>query len=228
MGHHKHRSSRVKVVHNVAKGPAVDVLVDGKEVLSDVEYKVRSEYLKLPAGSHRVSIQAGGKELAAADVDLAPNGDYTVIAHGDVTDLSSIALLALKDNNSCPAKGKSHVRFVHAAAGAPPVDVWAGNTNTIFQNVSYGETGKPVYLPVDAGKVDISVTPTGSLERVLGPLTLDLEKGKVYTIVASGLVGDEEAPLTALINEDRKCTVHVSHHKGSGRGMKMFPLWWNL
>lgn len=231
--HHESRkeNSRVKVVHNVAKGPAVNVFVDGKEVLSDVDYKVQSGYLKLPSGKHSLSIEAGGKVLASKNVELTPNKDYTVIAHGDVNNLSSIALLALQDNNSCPNRGKAHVRFVHAAAGAPSVDIWAGNNTRIFENVSYGETGKPIYLPVDAGVVDISVTPTGIVQRVLGPISLNLELGKVYTVIASGVVGDDLAPLTALVHEDNKCAVNVHMtHNSSQKSSKstMMPLWLNL
>ena len=235
MHRHHHRSpqqySKVKVVHNVAKGPSVNVFVDGKEVLSDVDYKVQSGYLKLPSGKHNLSIQAGDKVLATANVDLSPNADYTVIAHGDVNDLSSIALLALKDNNSCPAAGKAHIRFIHASAGAPAVDIWAGNNAKIFENVSYGRTGVPTYLPVDAGVVDVSVTPTGSVQRVLGPLSLNLEQGKVYSVIASGVVGDNVAPLTALVHEDNKCAINVHHSpkkSHQGHNSTMMPLWLNL
>lgn len=235
--HHHNGKSRVKVIHNVAKGPAVNVLVDGNKVLSNVDYKAQSDYLKLPSGKHRVSIAAGGKELASANVNLSPRTDYTVIAHGDVNNLSSIALLALEDNNSCPANGKAHLRFVHAAAGAPPVDIWVGDKTKIFENVSYGSTGNPTYLPVDAGVAAVSVTPTGSYDRVLGPLSLNLENGKVYTVTASGVVEDNQAPLTALVHEDRKCPVHhlVSpvehhhhHHYNGKSNSNMMGLWMNL
>lgn len=230
--HHRHHSpstSRVKVVHNVAKGPAVDVVLDGKKALSDVEYKTQSDYLKIPSGKHSVSIMTGGKTLASADVDLKPKTDYTVVAHGDVTNLPSISLLALKDNNSCPARGKAHLRFVHAAAGAPPVDVWASDSAKAFANVSYGQTGNPTYLPVDAGVINVSVTPAGSTRRVLGPLPLNLEEGKVYTVTASGLVGDSVAPLTALVHEDKKCSINMNYHNHHpNHSMAMMPLWMNL
>jgi len=200
--------SRVKVVHNVAKGPKVNVVVDGKIALGDVAYKAISDYLKLPSGKHAVAITTtdGSKTLASADVVLSDNKDYTVIAHGDVTDLSSLALLALEDNNSCPARGKAHVRFVHAAAGAPPVDIWANMKAKVFQNVSYGSTGNPTYLPVDAGELTLAVTPAGSTDVVLGPIPVRLSSGKTYSVIASGLVGDSDAPLTALISEDNSCS----------------------
>ena len=229
MHHHRHRhsSSRVKIIHNVAKAGEVDVVIDGNVALSDVPYKAQSDYLKLASGKHRVAIRAGGKDLATATVDLVPGKDYTVVAHGDVKDLSTLALLALPDNNSCPARGKAHLRFVHAAATAPAVDIYAGNA-PIFQNVSYGNTGNPTYLPVDAGKVPVYVTPAGTTQVVLGPLDLSLEAGKVYTVTASGLVGDSEAPLTALVHEDTACATHVHHPrvvKTSGPNPTMMNMW---
>lgn len=207
--HHSGRPmSRVKVVHNVAGGPAVNVFLDGQGVLDDVAYKAISDYLRVPSGLHSVAIAAGGKELASATVNLRAGTDYTVIAHGLVADLSSIALLALEDNNSCPALAKAHVRFVHAAAGAPNVDIWANNSAKIFTNVAYGSTGQPAYLPVDMGQLSLSVTPAGSTDVVLGPLPLQLDAGKVYTIIASGLVGDKANPLTALVSVDNMCVTH--------------------
>jgi len=134
-----------------------------------------------------------------------------VIAHGLISDLSSIALLPLKDNNNCPLGGKAHVRFVHAAAGAPAVDIWANNSK-VFNNVSYGNTGSPVYLPVDAGMINLSVTPTGTSDVVLGPIPLNLESGKVYTIIATGLVNDKTNPLNTLTTVDNVCITVRTHH----------------
>lgn len=231
--HHQKKVSRVKVIHNVAKGPSVDVVVDGKVALANVGYKAQSDYLEVPSGKHTLSIKAGGKALATADVDLSPNTDYTVIAHGDVNDLSSIALLALQDNNACPAAGNAHIRFVHAAATAPAVDVWAG-PNPFFTNVSYGSTGQPAYKPAPAGSVVLSVTPAGTRDVVLQLPNVNLEAGKVYTITASGLVGDKEAPLTALLHEDKYCVTHKSSHQShasnssNGSNASMMGLWLNL
>jgi hypothetical protein len=194
--------SRIRVIHNVAKAPNVDVYLDGKNVLSNVPYKAISDYLRVPSGMHQIQVTAAGTDTILFNLNptLAPNAQYTVIAHGLVSP-NSLALLALQDNVSCPAAGNAHVRFVHAAAGAPNVDIYAGDTK-IFSNVAYGSTGNPVYLPVAAGDVDISVSPAGSDDIVLGPLPLNLEASKIYTIIASGIVGDNTTPLTALVSEE--------------------------
>ena len=215
-GHHPQTKpvqgfSKVRAVHNVAKGPNVNVVLDGKIALENVGYMAVSDYLKVPSGRHSVAITTtdGSKTLASTTVTLTPGADYTVIAHGDVTDLSTLSLLALQDDNSCPKAGKAHVRFVHAAATVPAVDVWADMETKVFSDVSYGKTGEPVYLPVKAGEISIAVTPAGSGDIVLGPVDLRLDSGKIYTIVASGLLDDEDAPVSAIISQDSACaTVH--------------------
>ena len=209
--HHTPASSRVRAVHNVANGPNVNVVVDGKIALSGVPYKAISDYLKVSSGKHAVAITTtdGAKTLASLEADLQKDKDYTIIAHGDVSNLSSISLLPLVDNNSCPAIGKSHVRFVHAAATVPAVDIWANMNTKVFNNVSYGSTGEPTYLPVDSGDISLAVAPAGTTEVVLGPLPLRLGRGKTYTIIATGLLNDDDAPLSAIISEDNSCaTVH--------------------
>jgi hypothetical protein len=202
---HHNGKSRVKIIHNVANGPAVDVLLDGTVALGNVPYKKQSDYLMVTPGNHKLEIVANGKQLAFSKANLSPNTDYTVIAHGDVKDLSSIDLLVLEDNNSCPSKGKGHVRFVHAAATAPAVDIVVGDNTVIFSDVSYGSTGKPVYLPVDSGNVVLSVRVAGTKDTVVGPVNLEVADGEVITITATGLVGDSNSPLGALAMVDNKC-----------------------
>jgi hypothetical protein len=196
---------RIRAIHNVAKGPKVNVILDGKIALSDVAYKTISNYLRISAGNHNLSIVAGDNLLASLNLDLRNGKDYTFIVHGNIQDLSSISILPLKDNNSCAGPHKSHVRFVHAAATVPAVDIWVNTKNKVFSNVSYGETGNPVYLSVNKGDISLSVTPANTDKVVLGPLPLNLKGNTTYTIIASGLLNDLEAPLTALVVQDNSC-----------------------
>jgi hypothetical protein len=117
-------SVRVRVFHDVAKGPKVDIYIDESKILSDVPYKAKSDYLELPSGIHTVQVKASPSTIASnslitQNVNLPARGmggqttSYTVVAHGDVTDLSSLALLLLKDRCRCPNPSKTGVRFVH-------------------------------------------------------------------------------------------------------------------
>ena len=198
-------TARLRVVHNVANGPNVDGVLDGKMVLKGVAYKAISDYLEISAGIHTLSVYVSGTDTLIGNwgLNLGAGSAYTLIVHGLITDLKSIAPLLLRDNLTCPMHGRAHVRFVHAAASIPGVDIYAGD-NKVFSDVTYGKTGDPSYLPVDAGQVQISVTTTGSNQIALGPIPLQLASGGIYTIIATGLLGDKTSPLSALVSEDSK------------------------
>ena len=207
MFHHRQQNvgmSKVRCIHNVAAGPNVNVVVDGKIALSNVPYKAVSAYLKVPSGKHALAITTvdGITVLASTAVNLIPGKDYSVIAHGDVTNLKSIALLELVDNKSCPPHNKAHIRFIHAAATIPNVDIWINNKYKVFPNVAYGSVGNPQYLSVNATNVKVSAASTGTTNIALGPLPLTLESRKIYTIIATGLLNDSSAPLSVIVIPD--------------------------
>jgi hypothetical protein len=210
--------SKIRVVHNVANGPEVDGYLDGKLVLRTVAYKAISDYLEVNSGKHVVTVKIAGtdKSIVHGEVTLTPGMAYTLIVHGLISDPKTISPLLVDDNLACPVPGKAHVRFIHAAAGAPAVDIYSGHVR-IFGNVSYGHAGNPEYLPVHSGHINVSVKTAAAVNirsdvvTVVGPLPLRLESGGIYTIIASGIVGDSKCPLTALVSEDSKGSCVVTH-----------------
>jgi LPXTG-motif cell wall-anchored protein len=132
-----------------------------------------------------------------ANLDLATMTDYTVVAVGQ---LANIEPLVLIDNNSAPAAGKAHVRFVHASPDAPAVDIAVANGGPVlFSNVPFKGVGD--YLPVDAGTYDLEARIAGADTVALSVPGVMLDEGTVYTIFAMGLAGGEPA-LTAVPSVD--------------------------
>lgn len=75
--------------------------------------------------------------------------------------LPNIEPLVLADNNSAPAAGKTHVRFVHALSDAAAVDIAVANGGPIlFSNVPFKGIGD--YLPVEAGTYDLEACIAGT------------------------------------------------------------------
>jgi LPXTG-motif cell wall-anchored protein len=116
-----------------------------------------------------------------------------------VGQLANIEPLVLIDNNSAPAAGKAHVRFVHASPDAPAVDIAVTGGPVLFANVPFKGTGD--YLPVDAGTYDLEARLAGTETVALSVPGVMLEDGKVYTIFAMGLAGGQPA-LTAVPSVD--------------------------
>ena len=182
--------ARVRVVHASPDAPAVDVLVNDGVAFSNAPFKGITDYAALDTGTYNVKVTPTGATtpvVIEADLDLDAK-DYTVVAVGL---LENIEPLVLVDNNSAPAAGKAHVRFVHASPDAPAVDVAVKDGPVLFSNISFKQVGD--YLPVDAAAYDLQVRLAGTETAVLDVPGLALADGTVYTVFAMGLAGGEPA-----------------------------------
>jgi LPXTG-motif cell wall-anchored protein len=191
--------ARVRVVHASPDAPAVDVWVNGSVAFANAPFQGITDYAQLEPGSYSVQVTPTGATepiVIDANLDLATTTDYTVVAVGT---LENIEPLVLIDNNSAPAAGKAHVRFVHASPDAPAVDIAVTGGPVLFSDVAFKGTGD--YLPVDAGTYDLEARLAGTDTVALSVPGVALEEGTVYTIFAMGLAGGEPA-LTAVPSVD--------------------------
>jgi hypothetical protein len=182
--------ARVRVVHASPDAPAVDVLVNNGAAFTNAPFKGITDYASLDPATYNVKVvPTGATTPVVIEADLALEAkDYTVVAVGL---LASIEPLVLVDNNSAPAAGKAHVRFVHASPDAPAVDIAVKDGPTLFSNIAFKEIGD--YLPVDAGTYDLEVRLAGTNTVALAVPGVSLADGTVYTVFAMGLAGGEPA-----------------------------------
>ncbi|HRW48082.1 MAG TPA: DUF4397 domain-containing protein [Caldilinea sp.] len=180
--------ARVRVVHASPDAPAVDVWVNDALTLENVPFKAVSDYLTVPGGTYNVKVvPTGATEPVVIDADLTVEAgtDYTVIARGLLAEISPLVLV---DNNSAPAAGDAHVRFVHLSPDAPAVDIAVAGGPVVIGNIAFGEAS--AYTPVPAGTYDLEVRLAGTNTVVLPLPGIALADGDVYTAYAFGLAGD--------------------------------------
>ena len=197
--------ARLRVVHASPDAPAVDVQVDGAEVVGDAPYLSVSDYLDLPAGAHNLMVNAAGTATTVidADVTLADDTDYTVIASGLV---AAIEPIVLEDDNSAPAAGNVKVRAIHGAPSAPAVDIYVtapgADLATVLPalaNVEFGDVAG--YIEAPAGEYQVRVTAAGSKTVVIDSGALALESGQIRTAIAVDATGGG-APFDLLLLDD--------------------------
>jgi LPXTG-motif cell wall-anchored protein len=191
----------VRVVHASPDAPAVDVLVNGAAAFTNAPFKGVTDYAGLTAGTYNVQVVPTGATepvVIEADLDLQADTDYTVLA---VNTLENIEPLVLVDNNSLPAAGKAHVRFVHASPDAPAVDIAVADGGPVlFSGVEFKGVGD--YLPVDAGTYDLEARVAGTDTVALSLPGITLNDGTVYTVYAVGFAGGGDPALSAAISVD--------------------------
>jgi hypothetical protein len=190
--------ARVRVVHASPDAPAVDVLVDGDEVLSGVRFGTVTDYLTVPAGTYTVTIAAADDPSTVAfegEVTVEGREDYTVAAVGELSE-GTFRPLVIEDENAINSDFIARARVVHASPDAPAVDVTAGEAGAIplVNDVAFG--GASRYRTVLAGETPIQVrpeSPANDADPVL-ETTLPVEGGVTYTVFATGYLTPDDEP----------------------------------
>ena len=128
-------SARLRVFHGSADAPAVDILVDGRALISGLAFLEAAGYADVSDGLRRVQVNAAGTDTSVidAELDLSEGAFYTVLASGL---LESIGAIVLLDDRTPPDAGNIRVRVVHNAAGAPAVDVYVTELGADLESVT--------------------------------------------------------------------------------------------
>jgi|GEM_PF-793654 len=216
--------TRVNVAHlapfaDTLENTAVSIDVNGGEVLSAVEYKQASGYLSLatngtaPGNTLLEVFTPPGSDTPAimAEVDLAAETDYTVVAIGDGFN-QPLSLLPLVDDNSAPTAGHVKLRIVHSAPFAADLADTAVSIRTDDGDLVNGLTGvefgqQSGFFEVPAGLYDLNVaTPDGSTRLIdLAPVTLNA--GDIVTVYAIGDGVNQELGFYAIFGDGSSATL---------------------
>ena len=194
--------ANVQVIHAASDAPPVNVLIDGVLVLSGLDYGQGTGEQAFTPGAHTIEVQAqtpGSPTTVIGPTSLtfAQDMDYVIVADGTVGSLS--AQVYPHALTTVPT-GSSKVQVLHAAPGAPSVDVYvtavgaALSSSTPLGTIAYEGAIGPTVVP--SGTYQIRVTPAGSTSTVLfdsGAVTLP--DGSDLVITALKNTGTGASPL---------------------------------
>lgn len=222
----------VRVAHLSSDAPAVDVCVtaDGATWVGPVmkslgatdglAFQQVTGYLALPAATYTarlVAPNAADCETSLAGLPdvpglaVAEGGSYTVAAIGALAPTGNeeaFRVTAFVDDADV-ASGKAKLRFVHASADTPNVDVGTGegaSFSAVFTDVAFGTVGKvggKDYLETDPlTDVTISARATGTTTDALVLPGVSLPAGAIATAFAIGNLDGTPSPLAVLVCVD--------------------------
>ncbi|MFZ1517003.1 MAG: DUF4397 domain-containing protein, partial [Saprospiraceae bacterium] len=146
--------AKVLVTHASPNAPGVDLLVDNsKQNSSALTFPNNTGYLQVESGTRNIKVNVTGTSTTVieANLMLAKDNNYSVIA---VDSVSKISAIVLADDLSAPAAGKAHVRFIHLSPNAPAVDVAVASSGAVvFGNKAFKEY--TAFTPLDAGTYNL-------------------------------------------------------------------------
>ena len=193
-------TTTLRVLHTAAGVSAVDVFVGESAVIRNLGVGDVS-FVSVATGTRQVSVRPAGSG------DAAPETAITFIADDSVTMLTMEAAgvltpWELSDTGAVVPADKSKLRVVHAAAGAPAIDIWRTQPNfptyiTIMFPFAY--QAESPYIQSDPGDWRILVS-------------TETRDGGGIPVQADTLL--ETAPITVPAGESR--TVIIMDQEGGG------------
>ncbi len=225
-------NARVQVVHAAPNAPTVDIYVTAPDddlmaaqPTATASFKDFTGQLEVPAGDYRIRITAAGMTDVLYDsgtVNLADGADLVVaatqsVAAGD----APVTLLAIGENGATPlldANSGAELRVVHGIADAPPVDVIANDSVTLFNGPGFLEYSDYINVAADSYTIDVVATADNSVVAIDdAPVTLDA--GMFYTAIANNTLASPDLDLLvdmprSVATESRVRIIHASQAAG--------------
>lgn len=183
--------ARLTAVHAISGGPAVDVLlVDGRPVITGLEYGVPYGTLDVPVFNFALNVAPTGEGLASAifaeafEAPLATGTAYTAVVYGTL-DAPQVMLLDAVTN---PNPGDGFLQITHDVTDGSAVDIYANDT-LVVPGLAYG--ANTVSFAVPAGEYNVQLTEANTV-NILGGDSITITENANTTVTAtaddSGLV----------------------------------------
>ena len=150
---------KIRLLHAAAGAKAVDIYVDGKILVSNLNFSEITKYEEITPGKHEFKVFPAGKSTNPLFVDtyeIIPNEIVTLSA---VLLESTLTLFTLKDNPPKNVNELTFLRFINFSPDAPLLSLSLPDSeDTLFNGVEYLETTG--FYPLSGGLYNFLVTAT--------------------------------------------------------------------
>jgi hypothetical protein len=202
----------MRYVQGSPTSPNVDVLINGKIIITDMAYLGSSGYQTILGGTREMEVRSTGTkpDLIDSNIGFDVHKNYTVIQSGKVPTVD-FAVVVITDDLRTPAVGNVKVRVVHNSPSAPNthLDVYIVAPGTDISTMTptvavlaYQQAS--FYQDVDPSLTEVIFTNPDdpSKARLIDYIFPSLVAGQIRTVVAVDVAGGTAMSSTPLVLAD--------------------------
>lgn len=186
--------ARFRLVQAVPGQSSVEVLVDGNNMSSNLDYGAATDYLSVSSGSRHLQIEPTGSSSTIVDESVSFNGgdDYTLLLANTSPNVSTVTLT---DDNTAPTSGDFKLRMINASSAIGNVDVYVVAPGTNISTTTPAITSLAVnsasdYQTLAAGTYQIYVTAPGTTFAYINTGSVTFTSGQIRSmVILTGLSG---------------------------------------
>jgi len=187
----------VRFVHASPDAPAVDVIVDGAVVASDLAFGKATDALSLSPDEHQVQVVPTGSDASSAVVDTKFSPDsgktYIVAVSGQLKDIEAKIYDVHKDDLD---SGKSRLRLINLSTDDANVDFYVTGGDKLFDDLDFGKASD--YTDLDTGSYDFEVRPHDQETASLSIPAFEVGDGNAYDLLLIGTAADKTLSVVSL------------------------------
>lgn len=197
-------NARARLINAVPEGGAIDLAVTGGDTLFDgVGFGNASDYADVAPGTYSLDLRGEDDRVLATTPELTIDeaAAYDIVAIGSGAEGPSLLALATRVSPPCGTVlglgdgDEACVRLVHAAPGAPPVDVYV-NDSLLAEGLDFDAATAYAPVPSGEGRAFRAAAAGTPIEEALASADLALNAGQAYTVLLTGAENDLQLLVT--------------------------------
>jgi uncharacterized surface protein with fasciclin (FAS1) repeats len=183
--------AHIRIAHFSPDAGPVDIYLNGQiSEFTGITFGTVTDWLEVPAGTFDVSFTPAGETTSEGTSESIAAGSWVTIAGMGSADAQRLIVRFIAEDFSPIREGVARVSFLHAAEGAPLLDILA-NGDLLIATLGYpltiGDNDGFDTREIGAATYDIQLVPSGATEPVLLERTdLPFAAGMNYFVAIIG------------------------------------------
>jgi hypothetical protein len=204
------QSSLVRVIDASYNAPAINVVVEGQTLASNIGQGTITAYGTLTSNAAapiKITAATGGSALETTSGTILAGHQHSVFLTDNGASSTGYQVTILEDQETVAASGHSAFRFINQAANTGAVDVYMVPSGTTLANTIALVTDLPTgstagYISFASQTVTLVITPTGVTTPKYTSTSMALTGGEVRTVLIMDTQLTSDPPVMVTMADD--------------------------